>query len=54
MRFLIGALALLVIFAVLVSPAAMLLGLVHIASDRHVIDTEMAEPAKAQLPQSPR
>jgi hypothetical protein len=51
MRFFIGALALLVIFAVLISPAALMLGLIGIPDLRQNAGITAGDPAPAPQPQ---
>ncbi|MBC8020670.1 MAG: hypothetical protein H7X78_05595 [Methyloceanibacter sp.] len=52
MRFLIGALAFLVICAIFASPAALLLGWVQF-SDLQIVDKNKADPAPAPSPPVP-
>ena len=51
MRFFIGAIALLVIVAVLVSPAALMLGLIGITDLRQIAGISATEPTPAPSPQ---
>ncbi len=51
MRFFIGTLAFLVIVAVLVSPAALMLGLVGMAELRQITGISASDPALAPAPQ---
>ena len=54
MRFVIGALALLVILAVVVSPAVLMLGWLGIADLRQIAATSVSEPAPAVQPAAPQ
>jgi hypothetical protein len=54
MQFFIGVLALLVICAIFASPAVLLFGLVKLTSDRQIIESSIADPAPAPLPQPRR